>query len=274
MTDRDSQDRTSAVRGMLVQQVASTRLVAIPSRRRLIIGGALAFILSGAIAGGAVSAIASGRADDPVLPEYIVGTPLSTIGTGTYDFFGDTVVHEGSGDATIELGERPTAATGLLVEFQCTSAGQFTWHPVGREGNVRQRCLEEMVSAGPPKGAGVTVFPVDSTMTEFVVTANTSVADAEATWVLSLSWVRERPVEWSTNDRKQTYGVEDWDGSQPDLLNASGSNAKGRQVEGYVLSADLDAANARLDDDPDVVVDLPLYASDGETVVGAVRVGG
>jgi len=246
-----SNDRTFAVRRMLVDNVSVRR--AVP--RRALVVGALIFAISGAATGGAVAAIAP-RVEPEVVP-YVIGTPANHFGTVPLDYFGDTVVRTGAGDETFDLGERPDGATLLAVEFQCTSAGEFSWKPAAFETDVRQTylCTAERIAAGPAADAARTTYELDAGPHTFVVDAS-----PDATWELSTTWARPRPIEWKTNDTGQTYGMRKSDDTVPDLLAQVGTNAAGNSVEGYVRSADLGRPAT-----------LTLYASDGVTVVGGYR---
>ena len=70
----------------------------------------------------------------------------------------------------------------------------------------------------------------------------------------------------------------------PDLIRASGSDAEGNTVEGYVLSSDLEqpmptspAEALRMQAEREKKYpngrEVPLYRSDGETVIGAFLAG-
>ena len=261
-------DYDSSVRRMLVDTVAATKLVTAPARRRSLLIGALAFVLSGAVTGGAVSAIASSDLVDG--EPYIIGTPPTGIGAVDYDRFGTTLLREGTGDETLELGARPDAATAVLVEFQCTSPGTFTWEPVGFEsdGHTALTCRAADFARGPQRGAATATFELAPGDHQFAISAT-----GDATWTIGLTWVRPRPVEWKTNDRGQTYGRPDLNGDEPDLVSLSGSNAEGRSVDGYAVAVDVDAALDQWNADDSYSANIPIYASDGETVVGAILIG-
>ncbi|TBN58028.1 hypothetical protein EYE40_11845 [Glaciihabitans arcticus] len=261
MTDRDS-----AVRGMLVQQVQSTRLVALPSRRRLLIGGSLAFILSGAIAGGAVSAIASGDRDPR---EYTLEAPVGVFEHRATDFYSETILRAGIGDASIDLGERPEGATEVTFEFQCTAPGTFEWGLDAVTKGATYRCDADQFVDGKATGSLRYVFR-DVTAGRHTIKIE---AFESATWSLTATWAKQRPIEWGTNDRGQSYGIPKPDGTVPDLVAATGLSPSGDRVDGYLLGTEQTAAAEQFNED-EIPVDLPLYASDGETVVGAVRVGG
>jgi len=246
-----SNDRTSAVRTMLVNNVSARRTVP----RRAFVVGALIFAISGAATGGAVAGIAP-RVEPEAVP-YVIGTPANDFATFPLDYFGETVVRTGTGDETFDLGERPDGATLLAVEFQCTSPGEFSWQPSGfeTEGHQTYTCTEERIAAGPAADAARTTYEIDAGSHSFMVDAS-----PDATWELSTTWARPRPIEWKTNDTGQTYGMRKSDDTVPDLLAQEGTNAAGNSVEGYVRSAELGRPGT-----------LTLYASDGVTVLGGYR---
>jgi len=246
-----SNDYNAAVRRMLVDNVSVRRQVP----RRALVVGALIFAISGAATGGAVAAITPGN-ERPVEP-YVIGTPANDFTTTPLDYFGETVVRTGTGDETFDLGERPNGATLLAVEFQCTSPGEFSWKPADfeTEGHQTYTCTEERIAAGPAADAARATYELGAGSHSFVVEASSN-----ATWTLSTTWARPRPIEWKTNDSGQTYGMRKSDDTVPDLLAQVGTNEAGNSVEGYLRSAELGRPGV-----------LKLYASDGVTVVGSFR---
>lgn len=89
--------------------------------------------------------------------------------------------------------------------------------------------------------------------------------------------------QWPVNDRGQTYGVQGTSPISPDLIKAQGIDASGRLVEGYILSSDeaepmptspaqaLQQQEERRKNFPNGRV-IPLYESDGMTVIGAFTI--
>jgi len=248
-----SNDYTGSVRRMLVDNASRSR----PAPRRALLVGALIFAISGAATGGAVAAIVP--SGEPEVVPYVIGTPATEFTTVPLDYFGETVVRTGAGDETFDLGERPDGATLLVVEFQCGSPGEFSWKPSDfvADGNQTYTCTAERIAAGPAADAARTTYELDAGAHSFDVTAS-----PQATWTLSTTWARPRPIEWKTNDTGQTYGMRKSDDTVPDLLAQVGTNVAGNSVEGYLRSADLGHAGM-----------LKLYASDGVTVLGTVDLG-
>lgn len=83
---------------------------------------------------------------------------------------------------------------------------------------------------------------------------------------------RELPEGIEVNENGQTYGQNKYDGFTPDLISAIGVDG----VRGYVYDSDLISVGMKksLDDVvTDIPTSIPLYASDGVTVIGEFPVG-
>lgn len=88
------------------------------------------------------------------------------------------------------------------------------------------------------------------------------------------------PPEYPVNENGQTYGAAPLartPDEEPDLISAMGTSGE----EGYVLKTDLDGFQPQTPEEaikwqnerPDFWM-IPLYKSDGETVIGEFKVGG
>ena len=270
-----SDDYDSAVRRMLVGTVEGTRLVSAPSRRRTVATGILSFALAGALAGGAVSAFASGGVEEPPPPPSVtaaddtalpVDYPPADFGIRKLDYFGQSIAYVGAGPDTIAISPRPEGADTLAVSLQCLSAGEFQHNIDARAKDSRYGagCDPENVDPNDPSlGTSQLVYD-DVNGAAHVL--NVWATDG-ATWRITITWAAQRP--WAVNDRGQTYGqmqgfsftTEDL----PELLEYNGVTAAGEAVVGYVVSADL-VGNSLLD--PTERPTLPIFASDGRTRIG------
>jgi len=101
----------------------------------------------------------------------------------------------------------------------------------------------------------------------------------DARWTLTVTYVDRETTGWATNDSGQTYGVAN-DHGTPDLVAVIATDG----TPGYALAADLAAAEGPTFTSPaDALAwqnthhgdaaSVPVYKSDGKTVVGEFRVG-
>ena len=77
---------------------------------------------------------------------------------------------------------------------------------------------------------------------------------------------------FEVNEQGQTYGFDKYDNVTPDLIAAIGLNG----VHGYVYQTELLSAGAKRSPDDavtDIPASIPLYASDGVTVLGQFPLG-
>jgi hypothetical protein len=165
-----------------------------------------------------------------------------------------SATHTGTG--SLELGPAPADATRVIVVVRCLSTegtisitgvpqtkgqapGFATFYCSGR--SKPWRMDDAML---PPKGS----------------TSITITADPGTRWSVSGQYASSVTTPWAKNARGQTYGQCDVDGC-PDLVHVQGENGK----QGYVLDAQWTAFRG--------TGYLPMYASDGTTVVGRFPIG-
>jgi hypothetical protein len=231
----------AALRTALVERVAAAR----PHRsgRRIVIGGALTLgLVSGGVAVAHQLDILPGA--DRLVP---LAPSVSVTRTGT---------------ASVALGARPEHATDAALEFRCLSAGSFTF----------------------PDGAGVSCTADDvgfSLTTHTVPLAHaqsevTITASDEARWELVATYVDREVTPWAVNAHGETYGVANEMGT-PDLIAVIATNDRG----GYVYARELEQAHAPQPANPEEAAQwrgksrmIPVYESDGRTIVGEFRAGG
>ena len=208
--------------------------------------------------GGAVTVLAvcgTAYALSSILPGGTEVTGLSTPVVATY-----------TGSAVIELGARPGDATGVEIGFRCLGAGTIQF-PDGS----RSECdrAEPMAPGGGfPGGLRVPLAPgQDSIRIE---------ASPSARWEASARYVNERVTSWEVNANGDTYGVMNYQG-EPDLQAVVATNGQ----LGYAYTRDLNAAGGPPPRNPQEAatrtpgsVSIPVYQSDGKTVVGSFIVGG
>lgn len=180
----------------------------------------------------------------------------------------------GTGTDTVQLGDKPEGATGVGLVLDCLSAGEFTY----------------------PDGSGLTCEEADAGIERtdpesfetqaYVVSLASGAEEIEiratdgSSWRVMASYVSTEVTDWGVNAKGETYGVENVHGS-PDLIAVVATNGK----QGYVYAADLNAAGGPMPTSPeDALVQqqerlgqefsVPVYESDGETLVGEFVIGG
>lgn len=241
MTTVDRAEYVVALRGALVRRIEGTRRV----RRWVSVGAGSAVLIA---AGGA--AAASGWLG---LPGQDVVTPMAGV-----------VGVSGTGDRQIDLGPAPAGATDIDVSFRCLDPGTFVY----------------------PDGALETCGAVDlgpaSTYTMKIPSATgvmTFRATPGARWSATLQYVGREPSAFATNAHGDTYGIEDSEGRTPDLVAVMATNG----LQGYAYA---DTLNPQPEfDSPDEALawqqehagetwKVPVYESDGTTVIGQFEIGG
>lgn len=227
----------TALRVALVDRVNATP--ATPRRRRARVGVGL-FITVG-IAGGGVAAASQFLTLPGGNDVRHLDTSVTTIRTGT---------------ATVDLGTPPDGANHLDVRLTCLTPGIFTL-PDG----ARLQC--DTADAG----TGTLTYTPQLGTGEHSTTVTT---DRGARWQLTATYSDVRTTEWATNDSGSTFGQENYRGT-PDLVAVTATN--GRQ--GYVYARKLaqpspssPAEALAWQAGPQVTAQVPVYESDGKTVIG------
>jgi hypothetical protein len=238
---------TAALREVLVATVEDTPRVRRRWRWRL---GATMFVSSTLIAGGV--ALAAGVFSPPGAP---IDTPLGSVVTATR-----------TGSATVDIGLPPATATDLSLTLTCLTVGTFDF-PNGSS----LSCDAADLSHPPPVARDASeVVPLSPG--KDTVTIDTS---ANASWTLQALYVNRVTTPWGTNASGQTFGVPNQNGT-PDLIAVVVDQGK---IQGYVKAADLNCAAGGDVESPAQAlawdkasqnqnISIPVYQSDGTTVVG------
>lgn len=216
--------------------------------------GAGVFFGSTLVAGGA--AVASGVFS----PGSPVDTPLGNVLTVTR-----------TGSATIDLGSPPANATNLSLTVTCLTVGTFNLS------NGSGMSCDSADLRHPP--------PLDQEASEVIplipgnkVTITTS---PDATWTLRATYVNQVTTPWGTNAAGQTYGEENQNGT-PDLIAVAVDQGT---TQGYVKASQLNCAERGDVKSPAQAliwdkesenrnISIPVYKSDGATVIGNFLIGG
>ncbi|MFF8187561.1 peptidase M56 family protein [Microbacterium sp. NPDC016588] len=176
---------------------------------------------------------------------------------------------EGAGVGTLDLGPAPAGATDVALSLQCQDAGTFDLPGTG-----------SVVCTTPGDSAAswtVALDAVDPARLEVV-------ADAGVRWVLTGQYVSRETLPLGTNADGETFGSI-VGGETPDLVAVVATNGS----EGYVRRTDLEDADgttaarsfrspadalAWQEERGATSITIPVYASDGRTVLGVFVVRG
>ncbi|WNM27265.1 hypothetical protein RN607_13830 [Demequina capsici] len=241
----------AALRKTLVETAdASTRPRPAWWRRGWIVGGVSLALLAGA---GAATA-------------GLVGTPGGEVSTD----LGEAVTQTGVGDGSLYLGEAPQGADAVEYTFEALTGGSFALGPGGTHFVYSDA---EAASVSTTGGGQLEL----SDVVDGYLTITTTTPDAA--WSITAAYVSNEPVPLATNARGETYGTNAYD-ADPDLISAYATNGK----LGYIRREDLQAlqgplptsptgAAAQMEDPNYGTGDIPVYESDGITIIGQFHVG-
>ncbi|WP_157873668.1 hypothetical protein [Kineococcus radiotolerans] len=211
-----------------------------------------ALILAGLGGGGA--AVAAGVLPLPGADQVVLRAPAST------------VVHTGT--ATIDLGQRPAGTTSVELVLTCLTSGSFTF----ADGAGGSCSAEDIARDG---GAG----EIGYTLALQPEQTSTTITAAPGTrWSLTSTYSTRTSTDWAANANGDTYGVVKDDGSTPDLVAVWATNGQ----QGYAYNRDLnpqpmptspEQALAWQEAHPLAPRTIPVYTSDGVTVIGEFQTG-
>ena len=207
------------------------------------------------LVGGGV-ALATGVFSTPGAP---VDSPLANIVAATR-----------TGTATIYLGTPPATSTDLSLSLTCLTVGTF-YFPNGSS----ESCDTADMSLPPLDRIASEVVPLAPGVNS--VTISTGANDS---WTLQATYVNQVTTPWGVNDSGETYGETNENGT-PGLVAVVVDNGT---VHGYVKARDLICAESGDVTSPaealawDKInehrnISVPVYESDGTTVIGTFIVG-
>lgn len=242
-------------------------------RRKSMAMAMIGFVVAGALTGGAVSASVVDRPDVTSDESNIVEL-IRTVGEPEARRVGDPILFAGSGDAEIPLGMIPEGVTQLAIAFDCVDPGTYEIAVGEVDGGFGASC-----DAGNTAANLGGVFTASPTL-DRAIHISAALGDR---WSLRAVWITGLPDGWEVNANGQTFGP-GVDGTAPDLIMAVGVDAAGNPIDGYVVSADaLRPKAASLEEGAAQEAadeaahpngrDVPLYASDGVTVLGSAHIG-
>jgi hypothetical protein len=233
MTVQMDERYASALRAALIEHVENA-----PARRRrtgLRVAGASGV---GALVLGGGLAAATGLLQLP-------GGPVVTS-------LAQSVTVTGEGTQTVELGNSPARTTDIDIKITCLTPGTF----ISADG-AQLECVSSDAGTG--------------TMAWHLALApgqHTTVVKAGSgeRWRVVATYVDIKTSEWGVNADGLSYGVANANGT-PDLIAAIATNGK----TGYINSRDLDQpkpATPQTGAPPSQTLIIPVYTSDGHTVIG------
>jgi len=195
----------------------------------------------------------------------VAATLLSAPGGTVNVSLGAPVTLTRTGTATVALGSPPAGTTGISWALTCLSAGSFTF--TGPGGAI--------VTCGAGSHSS-DVQPLRPGQTSITVATGPSVS-----WKLRAEYVKTVATPFGVNAKGETYGVpEDLNGT-PDLQEAPLSAGV---PGGYLTTRQLDCASGGDVANPTQAIAwdkfsehtntvIPVYKSDGTTVIGSYVVG-
>ncbi len=234
------------LRSVLVEQVNAT----VPARSRRHRWWVGTGIFAGVGLIGGVGAAAAGFFTEPGAD---IVTQIAAPAEGDY-----------TGTQTIDLGPAPEGATHICAELTCLSAGILYW-----EDGASMGCGADDIDA---RGGNTIALKPGQHSTEI------RTSDPEVRYRLKATYVNQTPTEWAVNENGDTYGAVN-DKGEPDLLAVIATNGK----PGYAYAEELDEASGvtaaeKFTSTEDARIwqesrygksfPVPVYESDGETVIG------
>lgn len=278
-TPRFDPERSAAIRAGLATKVEAQRWANAPGWRLLtpvavaglLVGGVATAVLAANLPRASEQTTASG--DVPALPDGLLpGAPIVSL-------VGGPTSTQVSSPTQIPLSP-PSGATDIRVSVTCLTTGMTTWGFDPGGNNPATSC------ADGERGDGWMDFPLDTGKPLYVS------PQPGAEVIVTIQFLATVKTDWGVNAAGETYGVTKAGSGMPDLLAAYGTDG----TLGYVRTLDLrsagsDLAATSLEEalgqprggaeyqhgdsvDPqfaDSGPSIPLYESDGVTVIGEFR---
>ena len=274
-----SSHRSDAIRAGLIAHAA-------PRTRRSRRWRGTALVLAGALAGGGVSAAAfaatSNRPEPVAQPS---GQPVPPLGSAVpapagvipgspiISLLGPPITQTVSAGTTTPLKPRPTSATHARVTVTVTKAGSLNFG-TDRAGNNPSGSwsLDDITVRG--QATTWYDFPLNDSVDTLYLTPAGGFAGT-----VTIQYLNYVPTLIGVNARGQTYGVSgSGDRGEPDLVAVVATNGK----DGYANAVDLQGgpmptspgdAIARQEANQGRIRTIPVYESDGTTVIGEFKIG-
>lgn len=180
----------------------------------------------------------------------------------------EPVAVAGTGTSTVELGSRPDGATAANVSLVCLTAGRIEY-PDGASLVCDAPASEGEIA--DPRSANYGLIDLDPGQTSLRFRAKPDVG-----WKVVANYVRTETSAWGVNAKGETFGVQRG-GKSPDLIAVVTTDGE----QGYAYVKDLDGpmptspadALAQQEANEGQSRSVPVYESDGETIIGEFTIG-
>lgn len=284
-------ERSDAIRASLINHVAEN-----PPRRPRTLWAA-GFVLVGALAGAGVSAGAfaattrvaappaqpSGQ-PTPAYPDAVAAPPGVLPGAPIISLLGEPISRNVETATQVSLTDRPAAATHARVTITALAPGSLNWG-TDPGGNNPTASWDSHDIAADPGSVTWSDVPLDDSVDTLYLTPDAFRG------IVTVQYVTHVPTTLGVNAHGQTYGVMGSLQGEPDLVSVTGAAPDGSPVEGYAFADELNATDpdhVGLPTSPEEALrwqretaekypngwTIPVYASDGTTLLGVFRVGG
>lgn len=182
----------------------------------------------------------------------------------------DPITVTGTDTTVIRLGPRPAEANAVRIEIDCLSAGTFYW-PDG----ASLICSAQDAASTTPGPTGFHTVSLARGVEEFRFRVSEG-----ASWRVVATYVSVEVTPWGVNAKGETYGVQNASGT-PDLIAVEATNG----LTGYAYERGLaeargdnvrtpEEALAWQEENQGKSFSVPVYRSDGETLIGEFVIGG
>lgn len=182
----------------------------------------------------------------------------------------DPVSTTHTGTATVDLGQRPDQANAVTTALECLTPGSFTF-PDG----AGMQCDAADLTGNPSSAFSSYVLDLPAGQDQIRIEASEG-----ASWRITTTYVSTELVPWGVNAKGETYGAENENGT-PDLIAVIATNGR----IGYAYSEALNSATGGDPRSPQEALanqkarqgktfSVPVYESDGDTVIGELQIDG
>lgn len=291
--------RRAAFRHLLAETVSARA-----PRRRFPWTGIAAFALAGALAGGAVTAasaafepetvasgglpvdVAAGLQGVPAPEGISPGSPIISLRgpSETFQIQADgsspRTAPPGSGWTAIVLLDPPDGATHVRVSYSCVTAGTVRFGQDAGGNNGSTSCSEDEVAAIPDgaRPGSYMDYALDQGSTFYID------SDPGVVSLFTLQYVTHIETAWRVNAAGETFGNYKEGAGEADLMSATATNGE----RGYIRKTEADFVNgttamegftspadalAWQEATAGKTYSIPVYESDGTTVIGEFRIG-
>jgi hypothetical protein len=196
---------------------------------------------------------------------------FSPPGTGVDSSLGNAITATRTGTATIDIGAPPATSTDLSLLLTCFTVGTF-YFP---NGSSLSCDAADLTHTPPIDRQASEVVPLTAGVDTVTIKTNPN-----STWSLQVMYLNQVTTPWGVNASGETYGVANQNGT-PDLMAVTINQGT---TNGYVKESDLNCAGgggvkslaealAWDKGSQNRNISIPVYESDGATVLGTFVIG-